>query len=161
MRDRCPAGYGLSVSTAHIVVRAPAQAVFDVLIDPDCYPRWVVGAHTVRDVDAEWPEPGSAFHHSVGVWPFHIDDSTTLVHADRPRTVGLRARAWPLGEADVRLDLEQRGELTRVTIREEPAEGPGLVIWRAPVAALTTLRNKRSLGRLKGLVEERARRSAT
>jgi uncharacterized protein YndB with AHSA1/START domain len=148
------------VSTAHIVVRAPAEAVFEVLIDPDCYPRWVVGAHRIRDIDEEWPSDGAAFHHSVGVWPFRIDDSTTLVRADRPRLVELRARAWPLGEADVRLDLEQRGDLTRVTIREVPAAGPGLAVWRAPVAAVTTLRNRVSLARLKDVVEERSGRAA-
>jgi hypothetical protein len=143
------------VSTAHIVIRVPADAVFDVLTDPGCYPRWVVGARDVRGADPEWPRDGASFHHSVGVWPFQIHDSTTLVHAERPGLVVLRARAWPLGEADVRLDLEQRGRLTRVTIHETPAEGPGRAVWRGPVVALTTLRNRWSLARLKRLVEKR------
>ncbi|MGZ4150849.1 MAG: SRPBCC family protein [Actinomycetota bacterium] len=148
------------MSTPQIVIRAPAEAVFDVLMDPRCYPRWVVGAHRIRDVDPDWPRDGSSFHHSVGVRPFLIDDSTTLVHAERPRLVELRARAWPLGEADVRLELEQRDGLTRVTMREVPVEGPGRAIWRAPVAAITTLRNRWSLKRLKRLVEERSGRAS-
>ena len=148
------------MSTATIVIRAPAEAVFETLTDPDCYPRWVVGASHVRDVDAEWPREGSSFHHSVGVWPFRINDSTTLVRADRPRRVELRVRAWPLGEADVRLDLEQRRDLTRVTIYEAQAEGPGVAVWRAPVVALTAMRNYVSLRRLRDLVESRASRAA-
>jgi hypothetical protein len=95
------------------------------------------------------------------VWPIRIHDSTTVVRTRRPALVELRARAWPLGEADVRLDLEQRGGLTRVTMRETPAEGPGVAIWRAPTAAVTTLRNRASLRRLKDLVERRARSRAT
>jgi polyketide cyclase/dehydrase/lipid transport protein len=147
------------VSTTQIVVRATADAVFDVLMDPNCYPRWVVGAHRIRDVDGSWPLAGSAFHHTVGVWPFRVDDSTTLVGSRRPNLVELRARAWPLGEADVRLDLEQRGDLTRVTMREHPVEGPGTRFGR-PVDAITTLRNRRSLARLKDLVQTRPRAAA-
>ncbi len=141
------------MSVTRIIVKAPADAVYDVLIDPQCYPRWVVGASQIRDVDAGWPSEGSSFHHSVGVWPVRIHDSTTLVHADRPRSVELRARAWPLGEADVRIELEQRGDLTRVTMREVAADGPGAAIWSAPTAAMTTVRNRLSLRRLKDLVE--------
>lgn len=143
------------MSTTHIVVRAPAEAVFDVLIDPFCYPRWVVGARAIRGVDRDWPREGSAFHHSVGLWPLRIRDSTTLVRARRPALVELRARAWPLGEADVRLDLEQRGHLSRVTIREVPVDGPGRAVWWAPVAVVTALRNRWSLARLKDVVESR------
>jgi uncharacterized protein YndB with AHSA1/START domain len=144
------------VSTVRVVLRAPAERVFDVLTNAHCYPRWVVGAHAIRDVDPEWPAEGSAFHHSVGVWPFRIHDSTTLVRARRPHLVELRARAWPLGEADVRLDLQQRGDLTRVTMYEVPVRGPGAA-WRAPVVAVTVVRNRVSLWRLRGLVEPRDR----
>jgi uncharacterized protein YndB with AHSA1/START domain len=148
------------MSTTHIVIRAPADAVFDVLMDPYAYPRWVVGAHTIRAVDPDWPKDGTSFHHTVGVWPFRIRDSTTLVHAERPRLVMLRARAWPLGEADVRIELEQRDGLTRVTMYEEPVHGPGRAIWREPTQWITTLRNRWSLARLKNLVESRARRAS-
>jgi len=144
------------VSIAHIVIRSPSEAVFEALLDPTCYPDWVVGASHIRDVDDDWPREGSSFHHAVGVWPIRIHDSTTVVRTRRPTLVELRVRAWPLGEADVRLDLEQRGSLTRVTMRETPAEGPGAAIWRAPTAAVTTLRNRASLRRLKELVERRA-----
>jgi uncharacterized protein YndB with AHSA1/START domain len=149
------------MSTTRIVIRAPAEAVFDTLTDAECYPRWVVGASHIRDVDAEWPTDGSSFHHSVGVWPVRIHDSTTIVRSSRPRSVELRARAWPLGEADVRIELEQRGGLTRVTMRETAAEGPGAAIWSAPTSAITTARNRVSLRRLKELVESRAPAAAT
>ncbi|MGZ4126486.1 MAG: hypothetical protein ACXVQU_13140 [Actinomycetota bacterium] len=47
-----------------------------------------------------------------------------------------------------------------MTMREVPVEGPGRAIWRAPVAAITTLRNRWSLKRLKRLVEERSGRAS-
>jgi uncharacterized protein YndB with AHSA1/START domain len=145
------------VSTTSVVIRAPAEAVYDVLIDPQSYPLWVVGASRVRGVEREWPAEGASFHHSVGAWPLLIDDSTTIVTARPPDLIELRARAWPLGEADVRLRLEQRGELTRVTLREIAVLGPGRTLWGRPVEALTRLRNSRSLARLKRLVEGRSR----
>jgi hypothetical protein len=148
------------MSTTRIVVHAPAEAVFDVLMRPMCYPRWVVGAREIRDVDPEWPTPGSSFHHTVGVGLVRTDDSTTLADAKRPDLVELRARAWPIGEADVRLELQQRGPLTRVTMHEAPARGPARAIWRTPAVALTSLRNRWSLRRLKGLVESGSCREA-
>jgi uncharacterized protein YndB with AHSA1/START domain len=146
------------VSTTQLWVRAPAETVFDVLMDPRCYPRWVVGAHAIRDVDADWPKEGSSFHHSVGVRPFRIHDSTTLERVQRPGLVELRARAWPLGEAHVRIEPVPRGDGTLVTMKEVPVEGPGALI-RAPAEAITTLRNRVSLRRLRRLAEMRATRA--
>ena len=57
--------------------------MFAVLIDPNAYPKWVVGTRQIRDVDRDWPNPGARFHHSVGVGPLETRDSTKIL-ASRP-----------------------------------------------------------------------------
>ena len=43
--------------------------VWEVLADPGEYGYWVVGSKVIRDADANWPEPGSKFHHTIGFGP--------------------------------------------------------------------------------------------
>ena len=57
-------------------MEAPPERVFDALVDAWLLPVWVVGATHIRDVDDNWPEPGSVVHHQVGAWPFTISDVT-------------------------------------------------------------------------------------
>ena len=66
------------------------EQVFAVLNDGWTYPLWVVGASRIRDVDHGWPAPGSKLHHSFGVWPALIDDTSQL------RTI-FRGEAGPRG----------------------------------------------------------------
>ena len=91
----------------------PPEKVFAVLADGWLYPSWVVGASRIREVDPTWPATGSAIHHSVGVWPALIDDSTVLLAWDAPRHALLKARGWPIGEAQVSIDVKPRGGLRR------------------------------------------------
>ena len=64
-------------------IDASPAAVFAVLVNPETYPKWLVGADRIRGVDPDWPAIGSKFHHVVGFGPFKIADST---RADRDRT---------------------------------------------------------------------------
>ena len=64
----------MSINT--IEINASPSAVYRVLSDAYCYPRWVVGARRVRRVDGNFPEAGSRFHHAVGVWPIELKDHT-------------------------------------------------------------------------------------
>src|SRR4051812_17800504 len=105
-------------------IHASADAVWDVLSDGWLYPLWVVGATRMRDVDAAWPEPGARLHHSAGVWPVIVNDETAVVAAEPARRLELRAKGWPLGEADVVIELEPLGDDTHVTIHEDAATGP-------------------------------------
>src|SRR5690606_21449242 len=61
------------------------ESVFEVIGEGWLYPAWVVGASRMREVDSSWPQPGSRLHHSVGVWPALIDDSTSCTEWDPPR----------------------------------------------------------------------------
>lgn len=58
-----------------------------------------------RGVDPGWPKTGTRIHHSFGVWPVLIDDSTEVLGAEPLRELLLKARRWPAREAHVRLTL--------------------------------------------------------
>jgi hypothetical protein len=148
------------VSTTAIETVARPEQVFDVLLDPYAYPRWVVGARRIRAVDETWPSEHSAFHHTVGFWPVLVDDHTRLLACERRSRLKLRARAWPFGEADVTITLERRGERTLVTMREEPVAGPARDVWNRFTDVVGHVRNSISLIRLKGLAESRSGPSA-
>lgn len=137
------------------LVHASADQVWSVLADGWLYPLFVVGASRMRDVDENWPEPGSRLHHSVGGWPLLIDDTTSVVECDPPKRLRLRARAWPAGEADVEFRLEPRGFETEVVIEEDAASGPAKLIPSPARQPLLTWRNAETLRRLAFLAEGR------
>jgi hypothetical protein len=139
-------------------VHASADRVWAVLADGWLYPLFVVGASRIRDVDPHWPAPGSKLHHSVGTWPALIDDTTSVVEADPPTRLRLRARAWPAGEADVTFLLEPRGEDTEVVVEEDAATGPAKLIPVALRSPLLTWRNNETLRRLAYVAEGRTDR---
>ena len=141
-----------------IVIEAPPAEVRDVLLDPDSYPRWVVGAKELRHVEPDWPQPGSHFHHTQGAGPLTIDDDTELVERSDRRLV-LDVRYRPLGTALVTLTLEDRddGRATQVTMEEEPTSGPTAKLPRPLIDPLFRLRNQLSLRRLACLIERRRR----
>ena len=142
-----------------IEIDAPVDVVFDVLLDPQHYPRWVAGAKRIRDVDDTWPAPGSRFHHAVGAGPAEVRDSTKVVEIDPPRRLVLEARFRPPGVACVEMELEPLGpDRTRVTMLEHPLEAPGPLgapVVQLLVDPLISLRNWWSLQRLKRIAEAR------
>lgn len=137
------------------LVHATPERVWKVLADGWLYPVWVVGASRMREVDDTWPAVGSKLHHSVGVWPLLIDDDTEVTHALPERSLTLRARAWPVGEARVHIRLDEVGADTSVTIEEEPVSGPGALV-PPPVRGLSLRwRNSETLRRLAFIAEHR------
>lgn len=142
------------MATVEREVQAPAEEVWGVLANGWLYAAWVVGASRIRSVDAGWPEPGTRIHHSFGVWPLVIDDSTASVDCNPASRLALRSRGWPLGEADVVLTLTGNGPSTRVVIEETAVEGPGALLTRNPVAdKAIAIRNAEALRRLAALAE--------
>ena len=136
-------------------VDASPQQVWDVLADGWLYPLWVVGATRMRQVDDTWPAVGARLHHSVGVWPAVLDDNTEVLGCEPLRCLRLRAKGWPLGTADVLIELEAVGARTRVRITEDAAEGPGRLVPRPARAPVLRWRNTEALRRLALLVEGR------
>lgn len=139
-------------SVERIVIPARREEVFDVLRDASRYVEWVVGANRMRKVDADWPAPGSRFHHTVGIRPFELRDDTELRSLDPPSRVELRVRVRPFFEALVELELEDLGPRgTRVTMTEEPVGGLAALVGPLNLPALS-LRNRLALRRLARLV---------
>src|SRR4051812_25217744 len=126
----------------------PPEAVFDVLAEGWLYPSWVVGASRIRDVEPDWPAEGSKIHHSFGVWPALIDDTTSVLEWDPPRRAVLKARGWPVGSAKVVLDVEPSGGGCEVRIFEDAVEGPAQLIPRPLRDVLIGVRNVETLRRL-------------
>ena len=137
------------------IVRASPEIVWEVLSDGWLYPLWVVGASRMRDVDESWPQVGSRLHHSVGVWPGLIDDNTEVLDAEPGRRIRLRAKGWPMGEAEVILELEPAEGGTRVRIIEKPVKGPGVLVPQPLVDPVLKWRNVEALRRLAYVVEGR------
>lgn len=138
-----------------IDIPAPVEDVWEVLLDPYAYVRWVVGGRTVRAVDEDWPRPGTAFHHTAGVRPLVVKDKTKVLELEPHRRLVLEAKARPVGTARVVLELEATDDGTRVTLVEEPVSGPLTLVPDGVIDALTRARNAQSLRRLRALVEER------
>ena len=145
------------MSTTTRVMKATPQQVWDVLSDGWLYPVWVVGASRMREVEEHWPETGSKLHHSVGVWPALIDDNTEVLEASPPAMLRLRARGWPMGEAEVVLRLVAHAEGCEVSITEDIVQGPGLLMPKPLRAAPIGVRNAETLQRLAYIAENRTK----
>jgi hypothetical protein len=137
-------------------VAATPDEVWKVLADGWLYPLWVVGATRIRHVEDEWPAPGSRIHHSIGVWPLVLDDDTEVVRSVEGSLLQLRARAWPTGEADVVIRLEDRGAGSQVTIEEDLVAGPARFVPKPARSLALQVRNRETLRRLAWLAERRA-----
>ncbi|MGO4692382.1 SRPBCC family protein [Glaciibacter sp. 2TAF33] len=131
---------------------APEQ-VFTVLADGWLYPTWVVGASRMRGVDDSWPGVDSTIHHSVGVWPALLDDSTVLLEWNPPRHAMLKARGWPAGEAHVAIDVQPRGNGCVVRITEDVVAGPARLVPKILSDVVIRARNTETLHRLAYLAE--------
>jgi uncharacterized protein YndB with AHSA1/START domain len=133
-------------------IPSPPERVFDVLTDGWSYAGWVVGATHIRDVDRGWPDVGARIHHSVGAWPFQIEDQTA-VHAVEPgKSLELHAKLWPLGTAWIRFELTPTSGGTLVTMTERAISGPGSLLPEAVQTVLLVPRNRETLKRLADLV---------
>ncbi len=143
------------------VVDATPETVFAVLADPRRYAYFVVGTKKIRRFDPRWPEPGSAFHHTLGVGLPLIRDATVCVEVDEPHRLVLRAHMRPLAvnETTFRLTPQQGG--TSVEVEERAVAGPAAAKVVAPlVDGLLWLRNQELVRRLRKTVERREEQRA-
>src|SRR3712207_3668980 len=138
-------------------VAASPEQVFGVLADGWLYPSWVVGASRMRKVDRAWPAPEARLHHSVGVWPFLLNDETRSLEWQPPHRAVLEAKGWPFGTATVELDVIPDGSGCTVRITENPRRGPGVLVPKPFRDPLIKIRNNETLRRLAFLAEGDAR----
>jgi hypothetical protein len=134
------------------------DAVWEVVANGWYYPAWVVGASRMRAVSADWPAVGGVLHHSVGSWPFLLNDTTRVQECTPGREIVLRARAWPAGEAEVHVVLEPLADGgCAIVMKEDTVSGPARAIPYPLRAALISQRNAESLRRLAFLATARTR----
>lgn len=143
------------MSVNHRTISATPDDVWKILADGWLYPLWVVGAARIRDVDQHWPEEGSRIHHSVGAWPLLINDHTEVLEVVPGRSIKLRARGWPVGEAEVAISINGIGAETEVTMQEDVTAGPGVLVPEPFKGLSLKWRNVEALRRLALLVEGR------
>jgi hypothetical protein len=142
----------------HVINAAP-ERIFAVLADGWTYSDWVVGTAHIRDVDPDWPAPGTALHHKAGPWPFSVRDTTISLDCQPPHLLLLAPKLWPLGAARVRLDLVPLGPATtRVAMTEDLDEGPLRLLRTLLENLALRWRNKESLRRLGELAVNRVPR---
>ncbi len=132
------------------------EDVFRVLENGWLYPTWVVGASRMRDVDEAWPSAGAELHHSFGVWPALIDDTTQMKEWDPPHRAVMRARGWPVGEATVTIRARRLSSGCLVRIDEDPVKGPATIVPRFLTTPMLRWRNAETLHRLAYLAEGHA-----
>jgi NAD(P)-dependent dehydrogenase (short-subunit alcohol dehydrogenase family)/uncharacterized protein YndB with AHSA1/START domain len=137
-------------------LEASPERVFAVLSDGERYPEWVVGAAGTLTVDDDFPAPGSAFRHRVGLGPLTLSDVTEVIELDPPRRIVLKAKARPLGTAEVTIELSARAGGTDLLMEEVPGDRLSALAAANPLGeAGLRVRNAVALSRLKRLVEER------
>lgn len=131
--------------------QATPSALFDVVIDAERYPKWLVGAKEVHVGDASWPQPGSWFQHKVGFGPIQIDDRSTVSAIDPGHSFDLVVRARPLLQADVHFDVRANGTGSTLRMVERPR---GIFrLFEPALALLIKPRNDRSLERLADVID--------
>jgi Polyketide cyclase / dehydrase and lipid transport len=134
---------------------APAPVVWEVLSDPWLFASWVVGASRIRDVTGQWPADESLIHHSVGIWPLLLDDTTSVVSSTPGSELVLRARGRPLGEAHVELRLEDEPGGCAIVMTERAVKGLGKLLPHPVHDAAIGVRNREALRRLALIAEGR------
>ena len=134
-------------------VAASCERVWDVLADGWTYTHWVVGNSRTRAVDPDWPKPGAAIRHSIGVWPAVIQDETVVESSSPPHELVLHAGLGALGAARITMRLEETADGCRIEMIEVPGEGlVGMVPDRLALIAIHP-RNRECLWRLAALAE--------
>jgi uncharacterized protein YndB with AHSA1/START domain len=147
-------GSGPPVAETRQQITASVERVFDALCDPRTYPQWLIGAKEIRAIDDGWPEPGSRFHHRVGiVGPLTVEDNTKVLELEPPRLLVLEVRARPFGRGQVRFEVHPTAQGSEVVVEEHPigALRPLSRILDPLIAG----RNAASLTKFAGVVEAR------
>lgn len=142
------------MTTVSATIAASPEELWDALVDVRTYPDWLIGARKIRSIDAGWPAPGAAFHHTVGlVGPLTISDKTLSEGAVPNRSLALDVRARPFVHAKVRFELRPSPKGTEVSL-EEHATGVHKLLGPL-LDPLAAARNRASLEKLEELVTKR------
>lgn len=134
---------------------ATRRQVWDVVADGWTYTQWVVGNSRMRAVEPGWPAVGSKIHHTIGIWPFVVNDETEVESCVPLEELVLLARTRPFGEARITLRLSDTENGCRIEMAEVPVGGPLNLIPRRLALAAAFPRNRECTWRLAALAERR------
>lgn len=143
------------MATNERTIAATPEQIWAVLADAMSYDRWVVGAKDIRTADGTWPEPGSSLHHTIGVGPMELKDTSTVLEAEPLRRLVLEARGRPLGMARVELLLDPVAGGTKVTMIEDVTRPAAVRAMNPALDPLIHSRNTETLRRLDEATQER------
>jgi uncharacterized protein YndB with AHSA1/START domain len=135
-----------------IRISAPPERVFAVLSDRDCYERWVVGTEQTTQGEGDWPAPGSTLRYTVA-GPLKLSNRTVVRSVHAPHRLELRAKAGPLPDADITLDLVPHASGTLVRMHERPASGLVSLLAGPLGHYMLSRRNRVALDRLRRIAE--------
>ena len=150
----------MAVSTT--VLAAPPERVFGVLEDPRSLAYFVVGSRKIRRFDPRWPELHTEVHHTVGIGPLSIRDTSEVVAVNPPSLLVLDARIRPFGALSVMFSIARADAGSTLTIEEHPVRG--MLSWPAVSAIvdpLLTWRNRWMGRRVQRLVARREHQRST
>lgn len=134
---------------------ASREQVWAVVADGWTYTQWVVGNTRTRAVDSNWPQPGAAIRHSVGIWPAVINDQTAVESCTPLDELVLHAGLGPFGAMRITLRLEDTRDGCLVSMIEVGVSGLlGLLPDRLVLLAVAP-RNRECLWRLAAMAERR------
>lgn len=148
-------GYRTCVSENECLIEASVEDVFAILTDGWSYAAWVVGASRIRDVSAPWPDPGGRIHHSVGAWPFLLDDTTMVLEYEPLHRLRLQLRVWPVGKGEVEFQATKTPTGCRLVMTEQATSGPVALLPDRLADLVLHPRNAETLHRLKLTAERR------
>ena len=142
------------MSVDEIRIAAPPERVFEVLSDRDCYERWVVGTEQTTEGEGDWPAPGSTLRYTVA-GPLKLSNRTVVRAVQAPHRLELRAKAGPLPDVDITLDVLPDSHGTRIRMHERPASGVVNVLAGPLGHFVISRRNRVALDRLRRIAETR------
>ena len=134
---------------------ANRHQVWDVIADGWTYSQWVVGNTRMRAVDPHWPAPGSTIHHTIGIWPFVLNDETVVESCTPQEELVLLAKGRPFAAARITLRLFDTPNGSGIEMAEVPIGGPLNWVPRRLALAAAYPRNRECTQRLVALAERR------
>lgn len=148
----------MSGGRASVILPTSPQRAFESLANPQRIGDLVVGARRIRRFDARWPEAGAQLHHSVGVPPLVIRDTTVAIECVADRRLVLKARVWGAGIFVATFELSPHPGGTLLSVHERAVGGlAALSALRPAVHLLLGARNALLCRRFRRLAESRER----
>ncbi|MFL5847100.1 MAG: SRPBCC domain-containing protein [Solirubrobacteraceae bacterium] len=135
-----------------ITTAAPPERVFAVLSDRNQYQHWVVGTEHTTEGEGDWPQPGSTLRYTIA-GPLKLSNRTVVKAVAAPHRLELRAKAGPMPDADITLDLIPEAGGTRIRMHERPANKVVSVLTGPLGHFALSRRNQEALERLRRLAE--------